>query len=80
MRKELVCYLSTTEKGVDINVRSLGSDKEGVLFTTELGKFAVKMSDLVEALTALKEFDVGTVATEVVNDTVEIVYGENLDD
>ena len=80
MRKELVCYLSTTEKGVDVNVRSLGSDKAGVLFTTELGKFAVKMADLVEALTALKEFDVGTVAAEVASEEVEVVYGENLDD
>tara|TARA_R110000803_G_scaffold79152_2_gene144654 strand:+ start:5290 stop:5628 length:339 start_codon:yes stop_codon:yes gene_type:complete len=56
VKKELVVSMSSSEEGVDVNVREAGEVEGGVLFTHEGNKFVVQATDLTEALKELEGF------------------------
>lgn len=56
VKKELVVSMSSSEEGVDVNVRMAGEVDGGILFTHEGSKFVVNKDDLKEAIKELEGF------------------------
>lgn len=56
VKKELVVSMSSSEEGVDVNIRQAGEVEGGVLFTHEGNKFVIQVEDLKEAVKELEEF------------------------
>ena len=59
MRKELTVYVNTNERGVEISVSSLASNRKFILVNTGSTKFTMDVSELKQALQALEEFNEG---------------------
>ena len=57
MRKELLVYVPTFEKGTEISVTSVSNDRSFVIINTPNGKVTANREELVLALLALEEFD-----------------------
>jgi hypothetical protein len=56
MRKELTVYVNTNERGVEIAVSSLATNRKFILVNTGATKFAMDVEELKQALAALEEF------------------------
>lgn len=56
LRKELVCFVETTEQGIEASIRAMKGDVNAVLIEHEGHKFAISRESLQEALKALNEF------------------------
>ena len=57
MRKELLVYVNTTERGSEISLTALSNNRDFVLVNSPNGKFTANRQELVEALKAIEEFD-----------------------
>ncbi len=57
MRKELLVYVNTTERGSEISVTALSNNREFVLINTPSGKVTANRNELIEALKAIEDFD-----------------------
>lgn len=80
MRKELLVYVNTGERGEEIGITSVSKNRSLVLFNTPLGKVTVVRSELIEALSAIEEFDKtnnGEIVESVtVSNVIDVEYGE----
>jgi hypothetical protein len=80
MRKELVIYIQTSEKGIEASVRILKGNKDGVILEHEGHKFAVPIPALLDSLEELKKFYSGeptTAETSAIEEVIdEVTYGE----
>lgn len=56
MRKELICYVATTEKGIEASVRAYAGDPSGILIEHEGHKFAIPTQALKEAIEQILNF------------------------
>ena len=56
MRKELVCFIRTTERGIDASIRAMRGDSGILLLEHEGHKFAVPCDELQSAINSLNEF------------------------
>lgn len=60
MRKELIIFVNTLEKGEEISVSSVAVNRKFVILTTATGhKFTASSSELLEALAELNSFNQG---------------------
>lgn len=57
MRKELLVYVNTTERGSEISVTALSNNRDFVLINTPSGKVTANRQELIDALKAIEEFD-----------------------
>ena len=57
MRKELLVYVPTIEKGEEISVTSVSSNRSYVLINTPSGKVTANRLELLTALQEIEEFD-----------------------
>lgn len=57
MRKELLVYVSTTERGEEISITSVSKNRLYVLINTIGGKVTANRSELLLALQSIEEFD-----------------------
>ena len=57
MRKELIVYVNTNERGETISVASLAVDRKYVIFNMGGNKAIIDVEDLESALAAIKEFN-----------------------
>lgn len=57
MRKELIVYVSTTERGEEISVTAVAKNRDFVLINMPSGKFTANRVELIEALNAIEAFD-----------------------
>lgn len=81
MRKELLVYVNTNERGQEISVASLAADRNYVVINTSTGKVGVAVKELKAALEAISVFNAENNTSEekeVEQLPVfgEIVYGE----
>lgn len=81
MRKELLVYVPTIEKGEEISVTSVSSNRSYVLINTSNGKVTANRAELLSALQEIEEFDKVnnsaivelSIVSEVLNFDVEYV-------
>ncbi len=57
MRKELLVYIPTAEKGEEIAITALTQNRNFVLLSTAFGKVTANRKDLIYALKEIEEFD-----------------------
>lgn len=83
MRKELLVYVNTTERGSEISLTALSNNRDFVLINSPTGKFTANRQELIEALKAIEEFDSVNNVTPtdpllllVANVQEEVEYGE----
>lgn len=58
MRRELLVFIETSEKDVEISVKGTDSKGDTILFNYEGNKFIVSASDLQDALSEIKAFQI----------------------
>lgn len=56
-KKELVVSMSTSEEGIEANLRKAMDIDGGILITHEGNKFIVNKDDLKQAITEIEEFE-----------------------
>ena len=56
LRKELVCFIETTEQGIEASVRAMKGDPTSVVIEHEGYKFAISRQSLAQALLELQCF------------------------
>lgn len=81
MRKELVLFIETTEKGIESSFRALKGHPDHVIIEHEGHKFAVNMKELTKALIELELFySINTMEVSDTEKTIEptfdVEYGE----
>lgn len=79
MRKELTVFGATIDKGEEFSVASVARDRNFIVLGSSSGKFTAKLSDLEDALKALKEFhaeNTNDVDSEEKSEYPVIEYGE----
>ena len=57
MRKELLVYVPTIEKGEEISVTAVSSNRSYVLINTPNGKVTANREELLSSLLSIEEFD-----------------------
>jgi hypothetical protein len=80
MRKELLVFISTAEQGEELSVLSVAKNRDFVLLTSSIGKFTANRKELLDALTAIGEFDTSNNSSSETKSLApnfeEVSYGE----
>lgn len=81
MRKELIVYVATMERGNEFSVASVASDRNFVVINNGNGKFTASVKELRAALLALEDFDTEHNVEQIPAIPVqfEVEYGGNND-
>ena len=80
MRKELLVYVPTFEKGTEISITSVSNDRAFVIINTPSGKITANRIELISALKEIEEFDLANnqVESKVIPLVIvdEVTYGD----
>ena len=78
MRKEIIVYVNTNERGEEISVSSLRNDRSYVIMNVAGVKVAVSVQELETALQVLKDFNAENSGNEAAPLPTynEITYGD----
>lgn len=84
MRKELIVFVNTLEKGEEVSVSSVASNRKFVILTSPTGqKFTASVEELSQALIELNSFNSGDTVTkgnseevQAVSEFLDVEYGE----
>ena len=79
MRKELIVYVQTMERGEEFSVSSVATDRSFVRISAAGGKFTASVKELREALKSLEDFDTEHNVVEIpaTPTQFEVEYGGN---
>ena len=57
MRKELLVYVDTAERGETLSVAAIATNREFVVLNSTAGRMTASVKELIEALNTIREFD-----------------------
>lgn len=78
MRKELLVFVDSGERGEEVSITSVVKNRDFVLINSGVGKFTISRSQLKEALAAIEEFDSTNESQQlplIPNILVDVEYG-----